>query len=380
MKKVVVLGGGLVGGVIARDIAEDPALKVTVVDRDEQVLARLRQRAKVETRRADLADSAAVTALAAEHDFVIGCAPGFLGLGVLRAVIEAGRDCVDISFMPEDARVLDGRAREKGVTVVVDCGVAPGMSNMLLGHAEAELGALTRGLILVGGLPVQRRWPWEYGAVFSPIDVIEEYTRVARYVEHGQLVEREALTDPELHYFPGLGTLESFNTDGLRSLMDTIKAPDLKEKTMRWPGHIEKIRVLRETGFFSQTPIEVGGVSVRPLDVTAKLLFPMWKLREGEDELTVMRVEAEGLKGQAKVRYTYDLLDRTDPVTHEMSMARTTGFPATAMARLILGGQLKRPGVTPPEMLGRERPIYDAIMAALRQRNVIFTERVEELR
>ncbi|HEY3354303.1 MAG TPA: saccharopine dehydrogenase C-terminal domain-containing protein, partial [Polyangia bacterium] len=357
MKKVVVLGGGLVGGVIARDIAEDPALKVTVVDRDEQVLARLRQRAKVETRRADLADSAAVTALAAENDFVIGCAPGFLGLGVLRAVIEAGRDCVDISFMPEDARVLDGRAREKGVTVVVDCGVAPGMSNMLLGHAEAELGALTRGLILVGGLPVQRRWPWEYGAVFSPIDVIEEYTRVARYVEHGQLVEREALTDPELHYFPGLGTLESFNTDGLRSLMDTIKAPDLKEKTMRWPGHIEKIRVLRETGFFSQTPIEVGGVSVRPLDVTAKLLFPMWKLREGEDELTVMRVEAEGLKGQAKVRYTYDLLDRTDPVTHEMSMARTTGFPATAMARLILGGQLKRPGVTPPEMLGRERPI-----------------------
>jgi saccharopine dehydrogenase-like NADP-dependent oxidoreductase len=380
MKKVIVLGGGLVGGVIARDLADDPTLQVTVVDRDEGVLARLKQRANVATQRADLADPAAVTALAAAHDFVLGCAPGFLGLAVLRAVIEAGRDCVDISFMPEDARELDDLARQRGVTVVVDCGVAPGMSNLLLGHVEAELGALTRGLILVGGLPVQRRWPWEYGAVFSPIDVIEEYTRVARFVEHGVVVEREALSDPELHYFPGLGTLESFNTDGLRSLMDTIKAPDLKEKTMRWPGHIEKIRVLRETGFFRQDPIDVGGVKVRPLDLTAKLLFPMWQLRAGEEELTVMRVEAEGLRAGKKVRYTYDLLDRTDPARGEMSMARTTGFPATAMARLVLGGTVTRPGVHPPEVLGREPPIYDAIMAALRVRRVVFTETIEELR
>jgi saccharopine dehydrogenase-like NADP-dependent oxidoreductase len=380
MKKVIVLGGGLVGGVIARDIAEDRELAVTVVDRDEEVLAGLKRRAKVATRRADLSDAAAVTALAAEHDLVLGCAPGFLGYRVLRAVIEAGRPCVDISFMPEDARALDALAREKRVTVVVDCGVAPGMSNLLLGHAEAELGGLTRGLILVGGLPVQRRWPWEYGAVFSPIDVIEEYTRTARFVEHGVVVEREALSDPEYHEFPGLGTLESFNTDGLRSLMDTIKAPDLKEKTLRWPGHIEKIRVLRATGFFGQDPIDVGGVKVRPLDVTAKLLFPMWKLHEGEDELTIMRVEADGRRGDTKVRLSYDLLDRTDHARHEQSMSRTTGFPATAMARLVLSGALERPGVHPPEVLGRERWIYDAMMKALRERNVNFIERVEELR
>jgi len=379
MKKVVVLGGGLVGGVMARDLAADPELKVTVVDRDEAVLARLKERLKVATERADFADLGRVHALAEAHDLVVGAVPGFLGFRVLRAIIQARRPVVDISFMPENALDLDGLARERGVPAVFDCGVAPGMSNVLVGHAETLLDEVDTALILVGGLPVQRHWPYEYAAVFSPIDVLEEYTRPARYVEHGVLVERPALTDPELVDFPGLGTLESFNTDGLRSLMYTIKAPNLKEKTLRWPGHIDKMRLLRDTGFFGKEPVEVGGVKVRPIDLTARIMFPLWKLRDDMEELTVMRVQVDGRVGGRKRRHTYDLLDRTCRETGEMSMARTTGFPATAMARLILAGGLTTPGVHAPEVLGQDRAIYDHLMAALRERQVTFTERVEDV-
>src|SRR5262249_10095963 len=147
-------------------------------------------------------------------------------------------------------------------------------------------------------------------APFAPSDVIEEYVRPARMVENGKIVIKEALSEPELIDFPGVGSLEAFNTDGLRSLIQTLAGvPDMKEKTLRYPGHIELMRVLRPTGFFDQKPITVDGVSVRPLDVTSALLFPKWTFEEGEGELTVLRVIVEGKKNGAPARYQWDLLD-----------------------------------------------------------------------
>jgi saccharopine dehydrogenase-like NADP-dependent oxidoreductase len=129
------------------------------------------------------------------------------------------------------------------VTAVVDCGVAPGLSNMMCGAAAARLDPLESVEIYVGGLPAERHWPFDYKAGFAPWDVLEEYTRPARIVEHGQIVLKEPLSEPELLEFPGVGTLEAFNTDGLRSLAYTLKAPFMKEKTLRWPGHAELMRV-----------------------------------------------------------------------------------------------------------------------------------------
>ena len=206
--------------------------------------------------RADLRDPEVVTGLVREHDLVIGALPSHIGFATVRAVIEAGRDLVDISFMPEDARELDAFARERGVTAVVDCGVAPGVSNMMAGFAAGQLDPCEKLEIYVGGLPVERRWPFDYKAGFAPHDVIEEYTRPARLVENGRIVVREALSEPELMHFPGVGTLEAFNTDGLRSLADTLAVPFMKEKTLRYPGHVELMRVLRETGFFSKEPLD----------------------------------------------------------------------------------------------------------------------------
>jgi len=375
VSKIVVLGGGLVGRVIARELAREKDLRVTVADGAEGTLARLRAEG-LATLALDLADDAAVRSAIAEADVVVGAAPGHMGYRLLRLVIEAGKLYADIAFMPEDFLELDGLARERGVTAVVDCGVAPGLSNLLCGRAEHEFDSVEQMLVLVGGLPKNRLWPFEYRVVFSAADVIEEYTRPARWVEHGRLVTKPALTDLELLDLPRVGTVEAFNTDGLRSLARTLHAPFMKEKTLRWPGHVEKMRMLRETGFLSQEPIDVAGARVRPYDVTTKLLFDAWRLPAGEADLTVMRVEATGVIGGARKTWTWDLYDEADPATGYHSMARTTGFPCAIVARLLARGELSRPGVQPPERLAGDDRFFEEMMEGLRARGVTITKTV----
>lgn len=377
--KIAVLGSGLVGGPMALDLAAEKEMTVTAVDRDENALQRWKDRCPaLDVHKADLADLQTVRRIAAENDLVVSAVPGFMGYAVLEAIIDAGTNVVDIAFFAEDPFGLDKHAKRRGVTAVVDCGVAPGMSNILTGRAHAELDRTTTAITYVGGLPEVRTWPYEYKAVFSPIDVIEEYTRPARYVENGAQVVRPALSDPELLHFPRVGTLEAFNSDGLRTLIRTIDAPNLKEKTLRYPGHIEKMAVLRETGFFDTQEVELGGVRIRPIDYTAKLLFPKWKLEEGEADLTIMRVEVEGERGGRPTRITWDLLDRYDPETNVHSMARTTGYTATAVARLIRDGLYTQAGISPPEYLGRDPKCVDYILARLEERGVRY-ERSEQL-
>ena len=158
--KIIVLGAGLVGGPMARDLAADPAFDVTVADRDQDALAGLAALAPVTPLTVDLGDPAAVTSLVGDFDFVVGAVPGFMGYRTLEAVIEAGRDVVDIAFFPEDPFGLDALAREKGVTAVVDCGVFPGMGSALIGRAVRRLDEVDSVLIYVGGLPEVRQWPW----------------------------------------------------------------------------------------------------------------------------------------------------------------------------------------------------------------------------
>lgn len=377
---VVVLGAGLVGAPMALDLARDGEFEVTVADIDSTALGRLTElEPSIRTVTGDLSNPATVTALAQDHDLVLSAVPGFMGFATLKSIIEAGRDVVDIAFFPEDPFGLDSLAQDRGVTAIVDCGVAPGMSNLLAGHVDRMLDRTETILIYVGGLPEVREWPFEYKAVFSPIDVIEEYTRPARYVENGRLVVREALSDPELLDFPGIGTLEAFNSDGLRSLADTIDAPNMKEKTLRYPGHIEKMAVMRATGLFSHEEVEVGGVKIRPIDVTAKLMFPKWKLKPGEVDLTVMKVIVEGEQDGRNIRHVYDLLDRYDPVTDTHSMARTTGYAATTAIRMLAAGLYDRKGISPPEIVGRDEACVEFMLKGLEQRGVVYRHSVEEM-
>ena len=372
MLHVVVLGAGRVGGAMAKDLAQD--FRITVADRSETALGRM-SREGLATRAADLSSSEAVKAAVADADLVVGAVPGFLGFPTAKAVLEAGKPLVDISFFDEDCFELDALAKAQNLTAIVDCGIAPGCHNIILGDLSRQWDRITSFECLVGGLPVIRTWPYEYKAGFSPIDVIEEYTRPSRYVKDGRVVTFPALSEPELLEFEGLGTLESFNTDGLRSILKTFpQVPDMKEKTLRYPGHIEKMRMLRESGFFSKEKIQVGGVAVSPLDLTTALLFPLWFMEEGDEDFTVMRVTVAGEQAGQPVRKQFNLLDRYDRTTRTTSMARTTGYSCTAAVRLVASGGYSRKGISPPEYLGLEPGSWDFIRADLARHGVIFTE------
>ena len=188
---------------------------------------------------------------------------------------------------------------------------------------------------LVGGLPYKRDWPFEYKAFFSPIDVIEEYTRPARIVVDGKIVEKPALSEPEIINYKEVGELEAFNTDGLRSLLKTMKIPNMIEKTMRYPGHIDLMKIFREVGLFDQKEIEVKGKSIRPIDLTAKLMFPFWSPQKGEKDFTLLEVYIKGESEGKKLSHHYFVFDEYDPKEDNSSMARTTGFTCCAAARFL---------------------------------------------
>ncbi len=372
--RVVVFGGGVVGEAVAWDLTRvSPVAQVTVVDADAARLAQLAARLGVATRRADLRDVDAVPALVADADVTVGTLPSHLALPLIAQMAERGRRHVDVSFLGEDPRRADAIARAAGAVVVYDCGVAPGLSHVLVGDAARTITADADVTIDVGGLPVDPTPPFFYKAPFAPADVIEEYTRPARLVRDGRPTVLPALSEPDTLEVPDLGTLDAFNTDGLRSLVDTIPARSMVERTLRYPGHLTVMRALAEGGFFDDAPIDVGGVRVSPRAVTSALLFPRWRYAPGERDLTVLRVDVEGrAMGGGSRHVAWWLVDRPDPDSPLSSMARTTGCPAAIVARWLADGTFATPGVHPPERLGLDGHA-DALLTALGQRGVRVT-------
>lgn len=368
--QILVLGGGLVGSAIVTDLAS--TFPVTCADRSTETLQALEKRGPVKTIPLDFSDTRALKKLASGFDLVVGAVPGFLGFEVLKALIEEKKNVVDISFFPEDALQLHDLALKNNVTVITDCGVAPGMSNMIAGFHNARM-KLTRFECLVGGLPVVRQLPYQYKAVFSPVDVLEEYIRPARFVKDGKMVVKEALSDVEEIFFPGIGTLEAFNTDGLRSLAITMPhVPDMIERTLRYPGHAALMKTLRDSGFLSKEKIKVGSAEIAPIDVLAKIIFPQWKLQPGEEDFTIMRVVVEGEDKNEKTRFTYLLRDRYDTKNRITSMARTTAYTCTAAVHLVAEGLFSRRGISPPEFPGADEKAFAFVLDYLRKRNVQY--------
>jgi lysine 6-dehydrogenase len=378
--KISVLGAGLIGSAIAVDLAQDVNLDVFSVDLNHQMLDMVTAKAPITGVHANLSELDNYSSLLVDSDLVVLAVPGFMGFESLKKVIEAGKNVVDISFFPEDPFLLDELAKEKGVTAVVDCGVAPGLSNVIAGYVETQLDRVESYICYVGGLPLVREWPYEYKAVFSPIDVLEEYTRPARYVEYGREVVRPALTDIELLDFPGVGTLEAFNTDGLRSLAVTLDAPFMKEKTLRYPGHANLMRVFRDSGFFSEETVEVSGESVTPINLTSKLLFDQWKLGEGESDITVFEVTMAGEIDGVSKQFSYTMLDTYDQATDTTSMARTTGYTCSIVTRQVHGGLFTQKGICPPEYVGRTPGCWQHLLAGYAARNIELVETLTENR
>ena len=352
MSRIVVLGCGAVGRHMAIDLCKTPGCEVISVDVNQEGLEHLAREHPIQTRVEDLSTVEGVTRAVEDADIVIGSVPGFIGYAMLEGVIRAGKNIVDISYFPEDPFSLDDLAKEKGVTAVVDCGVAPGMANIILGDHTRKM-KVTRYECYVGGIPKVRSAPFEYKSPFPVLEVLEEYADSCRMVENGKVVVKPMLSETATIDFEEVGPLACLNSDGLRTLIRTMDIPDMLEKTLRYPGHADLMRIFRDAGFFNLTPIQVKGASVRPIDVTASLLSPHWKYGPGEADLTVMRLVISGEEDGKPATYTYDLFDEYDPATGALSMARTTGYTCNAVARLVLDGGYSQKGISPPELVGR---------------------------
>lgn len=375
--KIIVLGCGKIGSVIARDLAESmEGAKVVAADIDqrraEEVASSIKNATGVTV---DATDYTGLVETLKGFNLAIGALPGDYGYQALKAAVEAGVSMVDVSFTPENPLELDKAAKEACITIIPDCGVAPGLSNMLVGYASAKLNRVREAHILVGGLPEHPVPPLGYTITWSAEGLIDEYMRDARIVEGGRLVVVPALSGLEEIDFPGVGKLEAFYTDGLRTLPYTIPgAESMWEKTLRYPGHVEKIRLLKDLGFFSDEAVPVGGVQVSPRLLTARLLERSLK-RPNIGDILAMTVEVAGERGGKETLFRYYLLDRYDRAKNVTAMARTTAYTASIVARKVAQGVIKEKGVIPPERLGMDETLFKGILSELGGRGL----RVEEV-
>lgn len=370
MKKIIILGAGMVGKAIAIDLAKK--YDVTSADIDSASLEYLSKNYNIKTKYLDVNVEAALAYSVKHFDLVVSAVPGFLGFQTISTVIKSGKNLVDISFLPEDITPLKELAVEYNVTAVMDCGVAPGLPNYIAGYLN-EIMEIENFKYMVGGLPKIRTFPFQYKAPFSPCDVIEEYTRPARYKKNKKILSKPAMSTLELVEFEKAGTLEAFNSDGLRSLLYILpKIINMKEETLRYPGHIKMIKALMAAGFLDRNPVDVNGVEVVPFDFTSKILFNSWKLDAGEPEFTILRINVVGCENGVKKLIVYDLYDEYDKNENLSSMARTTGFTAAATADMILNGVFTSKGLFPPEIVGKHYGCLNYVLEYLKERNIVF--------
>jgi lysine 6-dehydrogenase len=376
--KLLVLGCGNIGSVAAEDISKSmDSIEVVVADRDEtraKLIAERISQSNVSWIQLDTAKNNRLVKTLEDFDLTMGFLPGKLGYSLAEACIDARSDLVDVSYMAENPLTLNDKAVKAGVKIIPDCGLAPGISNILVGHAAGKLDKVQTVCIMVGGLPEKPVPPLGYVITWSLESLLDEYTRKTRIVKEGEIVEVEALSGLQEVEFPNVGRLEAFYTDGLRTLPYTIKNVDsMWEKTLRYPGHAKKIELLKALGFFEEKQIDVEGVSISPKKLTLRLLKrKLWK-PEVKD-IVALKVEVSGFKNNKHTGYTYQLLDRYDEKQRITAMARTTAYPASIIAQLILRKAIKEKGIVPPERLVMNEQFFSAFLDELDRRGIRITE------
>jgi lysine 6-dehydrogenase len=380
--RVLFAGCGRIGSIAAEDFARSMSMvEVIIADKyaaEAREVAEKIGLSNVSWIQLDASNHTELVNTLTDFDLIIGFLPGGLGYRLVEACIDAGRDLVDVSYMPEEPVTLDGKAVEAGVTVVPDCGLAPGISNVLVGHAVERVDKVSTVHVMVGGLPEKPVPPLGYIITWSPENLIDEYTRRTRIVRNGETVDVETLSGLEEVDFPNVGTLEAFYTDGLRTLLHTVKnVDDMWEKTLRYPGHAEKIRLLKALDLFDEERVSVDGADVSPREFTVKL-FERKLWRPEIRDIVAMKIEVSGFKDDKHVRYVYHLLDRYDENQGVTAMARTTAYPASITAQLMLKKVIKENGVIPLERLGMNEEFFSVFMKELENRKIRVVEEVEE--
>ena len=355
MANIYQIGAGMVGQAMSLDLANEHTVFLADLHQPNLEIVK-NKNSSIQIQQLDVTDKYSLTQFIKPADIVLLAVPGFLGFSVLKTIIETGKNVVDISFSPENTLSLNSLAKQNNVTAIVDAGVAPGIPNFVLGYHDGEQD-IQSFEYYVGGLPKNPIPPYNYKAPFSPIDVIEEYTRPARMKINGDVITKSALSDCETFFFEEVGELEGFNTDGLRSILTTMAhIPNMKEKTLRYPHHASLMKKLRDEGKFDSDQIEK----------TASELFKEWKLGENEPEFTIMDIKIDG--EQESIHY--HLFDEFDYKSNTASMSRTTGYTATATINLLLNNNFNEFGVFPPELVGKVNGCWHFIQSYLQSRGI----------
>ena len=360
MAKVAQIGAGLVGKAMALDLAKKH--NVFLLDFNDKALKEVQfLNQSIVTSCFDLNDTDRLIEFVSETDIVLVAVPGSLGFETVQKIIECKKDIVDISFARENLMLLNSIAKKNEITVIYDAGVAPGIPNFILGNLNKDQKVLSFQYF-VGGLPMKPTPPYNYKAPFSPIDVIEEYTRPARIMRDGKLITLPALSEIVEIEYDDVGKLEAFNSDGLRSILTTMShIPNMLEKTLRYPGHADLIK-----SEFESKIIQPGN------EKSLEKLFEEWKLNPREKEFTVLDIHVEG----ESESHNYFLYDETDRSTSISSMARTTGYTATATVNYLLEKGYGKHGVFPPEIISNNTDIWIYIKKYLSSRNIQISETI----
>ncbi|MCS6806134.1 MAG: saccharopine dehydrogenase C-terminal domain-containing protein [Acidobacteriota bacterium] len=377
---ILILGAGRMGFGAAYDLGDSPDVEaVTVADINLEAARAVAERigaGKVTAVQIDVTDHQRVVQLMRRHDAVISCVVYHFNLGLARAAIEAGVHFCDLggnNAVVASELALDAEARAAGINIIPDCGLAPGMVSVLVAHGAARFEQLEAIHIRVGGLPQHPKPPLDYQIVFSVEGLINEYVEPARVIRHGRILEVESLTELESLEFAPFGRLEAFQTSGGTSTLPESflgRVQELDYKTIRYPGHCEKFKLLVDLGLASNEEIEIDGVRVKPRHVLGQMLLR--RLPADEPDLVLVRIEFRGtLAGQART-LRYEIADRFDEATGLSAMMRTTAFPASIVAQMMARGQTTRRGAVP-----QERCIPPAIFVEeLAKRNIQVNERV----
>jgi saccharopine dehydrogenase-like NADP-dependent oxidoreductase len=376
--KILIVGTGNIGSIIARDLAENmTSTEMVIADKNqrraEQVAATI-GRKDVSGIPLDVFDRKILIDTLKQFDLVVGALPGEIGYKLLEACVNAKVNTVDVSFMPENPLALSKAAAKAGATIIPDCGVAPGLSHMLVQRGVSKLDKVENAQIMVGGLPEKPIPPLGYTITWSVEGLIDEYLRKARIIKDGKVTEVDALDQVEGVEFPGVGKLEAFYSDGLRTLLQTLKGvKNMAEKTLRYPGHIEKIRLLRDLGLLDESPIQVADTLVPPRKVTMRLLEKKLK-KPNVPDILAMLVQVEGTKDGKRTMYSYQILDRYDKKSKVTAMARTTAYTASCVAQLLAKKVIKIKGMIPPEKLGGDEKVFRKLLSMLKKRGIQIKE------
>lgn len=350
---IVVLGSGRIGGFIANELSKN----YNVVVLDKEVVSGLSSRVKFVQATSETKDI-----IYKDAKMVVNCVPGRCGFDELRKAIECGCNVVDISFMSQDPFSLNELAKEKKVSVVVDAGFAPGLTNMLVSHAITKHDIIS-AKIMVGCIPQTRTLPWEYSWAFSPDDVMEEYVRPVRVLIDGAQFTHEPLSNNEAINVPEIGTLEAFETDGLRTLLHSVPIDNISEKTIRYPGYCDKIKFLRNSGFLDTKQI-INGVS--PMDMTKNILNLAWQKKEKDMSIMEIIYETEDA-GIIK----HGLIDRQkDDIT---SISKVTGHTCIGIINAIKGIKMPLGILAPEDILSISEDVFTSIMLHLYKNKIMIT-------